>query len=177
MAPDLKGRLNSRLWDDGRALRAPWLGAHRLTDSNRGRETTPSGHFGVTYMRVKTVSCALASLLALAFGAAGHAHHGAAAYTDEVLTMKATITDFRFINPHVQVYFDVTNAAGEVEHWQGELTAPNKLARAGWTKNTLQAAEQVEISGRAGRNGGKSVWITKLTKADGQAMQLMESLD
>ena len=128
-------------------------------------------------MQIKSVICTLSGTIVLALGAASHAHHGAAAYTDEVLTMKATVTDFRFVNPHVQVYFDIRNAAGEIEHWQGELTAPNKLARAGWTKNTLQPNEQIEISGRAGRNGGKSIWIRSLIKADGQQMQLFESLD
>ena len=122
----------------------------------------------------------LSLLLGVYFGlhASGAlAHHGAAAYTDEMVTMKATITGFRFVNPHVQVFFDVQNEAGQVEQWQGELTAPNKLARAGWSKNTLQPNEQVEISGLAGRNGGRSLWIRKLVKADGQSLPLFESLD
>ena len=39
------------------------------------------------------------------------AHHGFAAYTDERITVSATITDYRFVNPHVQLYFDIDNAA------------------------------------------------------------------
>ena len=58
------------------------------------------------------------------------AHHGTAAYdTKNILTVKGTMTEFRFINPHVQLYFDVKNDKGEVEKWQAELTAPNKLSR------------------------------------------------
>jgi hypothetical protein len=38
------------------------------------------------------------------------AHHGAAAYdTSKTVSVKATITDFQFINPHVLVFFDVRN--------------------------------------------------------------------
>lgn len=114
---------------------------------------------------------------ALFLGTAASAHHGAAAYTTDIITMHARITEFHFVNPHVQVYFDVTNDAGEVEHWQGELTAPNKLARAGWTKNTLAPSEECEISGRAAREGAHSVWITKIVKADGQRLQLFETID
>jgi len=128
-------------------------------------------------MPIRTVVHAIAATAALSVTALAYAHHGAAAYTDEVITMKAEITEFKFVNPHVQVYFDITNDAGEIEHWQGELTAPNKLARAGWSKNTLQIGEQCEISGRAGRNGGHSVWITKLVKADGTQPPLRESID
>jgi hypothetical protein len=128
-------------------------------------------------MRMKSVVCLVTASVAVFAGAVAYAHHGAAAYTNDIITMKAKITEFRFVNPHVQVYFDVKNDAGETEHWQGELTAPNKLARAGWTKNTLAVDEECEISGRAGRNGGHSVWITKLIKADGKQMPLFESID
>ena len=84
----------------------------------------------------------LAGLGALIVGDHAFAHHGRASYSEEIVTLEATVTDFRFINPHVQIYFDVTNEAGEVEHWQGELTAPNRLARAGWTKSTFVAGDQ-----------------------------------
>jgi len=119
----------------------------------------------------------LAAVIGMLAGAYAYAHHGAAAYTNDIITLQARITELRFVNPHVQVYFDVTNAAGEVEHWQGELTAPNKLARAGWSKNTLKPGEACEISGRAAREGAHSVWIRKLVKADGAELALSESID
>jgi len=49
------------------------------------------------------------------------------------------MTDFRFINPHVQLYFDVKADNGEVQKWAAELTAPNKLSRAGWDKHNAEA--------------------------------------
>ena len=103
------------------------------------------------------------------------AHHGTAAYdTKNPVTLKATVTEFHFINPHSQVYFDVKNDKGEVEHWQGELTAPNKLARAGWTKHSLNPGDQITVSGPVGKNNGRSIWIQKLIGPDGQPMQLSE---
>jgi Family of unknown function (DUF6152) len=128
-------------------------------------------------MRTRSLACLIAATAALSAGTAAHAHHGSAAYTKDVVTMQAKITEFRFVNPHVQVFFDITNAAGETEHWQGELTAPNKLARAGWTKSTLQPNEECEISGLAARNEGHSLWITKLIKADGTQLPLRETID
>lgn len=105
----------------------------------------------------------------------GFAHHGSAAYeTNSSLTFKGTVTEFRFINPHCQVFFDVKNDQGEVEHWQGELTAPNKLARAGWTKRSLNPGDQITISGFAAKGGAHSLWIRKLVGPDGQNMQLSE---
>jgi len=103
------------------------------------------------------------------------AHHGTAAFdTTKMVTVTAKMTDFQFINPHVQLYFDVKNEKGEVEHWQGELTAPNKLARAGWTKHTLKPGDQVTITGYLLRAGNHSIWIQKLIGPDGQPLPLFE---
>jgi hypothetical protein len=103
------------------------------------------------------------------------AHHGTAAFnTDKLVTVKGHITDFVFSNPHVQVYFEATNDKGEKEQWQGELTAPNKLIRAGWNKRSLKPGDPVEISGFQVKSGEKTLWIRKLIGPDGQPMQLFE---
>ena len=118
-------------------------------------------------------------LLTTAFllSASALAHHGRAVYSTDVIMLEATVTEFRFVNPHVQVYFDITTEAGEIEHWQGELTAPNKLARGGWSKNTLQPGDQIRITGRAARNDGHSVAINEIIMPDGEAIPLWEVLD
>jgi len=128
-------------------------------------------------MNARKSSLAAATLVALLGGLAAEAHHGRASYSSERITLQATVTEFRFVNPHVQVYFDVTNAAGEIEHWQGELTAPNKLARAGWTKSTFVPGDRLTISGRAARNDGHSVAIDEILTADGESLPLWEILD
>jgi hypothetical protein len=77
----------------------------------------------------------LAIVAAVALGAAIGpvlAHHGGAAYDQtKTVTFDATVTEMQFANPHVLIFFDVKNAAGQTEKWSGWLTAPNKLARAG----------------------------------------------
>lgn len=126
-------------------------------------------------MKRNTFLVAAAAALVLLFSGVLSAHHGTAAYdTSKMLTFKATVTDFRFINPHCQVYFDVKNDKGQLEHWQGELTAPNKLARANWTKHSLKAGDQITVSGYAPKSGGQSLWIQKLIGPDGQPMTLHE---
>ena len=124
--------------------------------------------------RVVLLTAALATLFV---GSAALAHHGRAAYGSEAVTLTATVTEFKFINPHVQIYFDVTADSDEVQHWQGELTAPNKLARGGWTKTTLVPGSEITISGRQARNGGHSVVITEIIMPDGESISLWEILD
>jgi DNA/RNA endonuclease YhcR with UshA esterase domain len=126
-------------------------------------------------MKTRLLAVVAAVVAALVFSGPMFAHHGTAAYdTGNPVTVKGTVTDFRFINPHCQVYFDIKNDKGEVEHWQGELTAPNKLARAGWTKHSLTPGDQINVTGLVGKYGGHSIWIRKLIGPDGQPMQLSE---
>jgi hypothetical protein len=105
------------------------------------------------------------------------AHHGRASYTNEIVTLAATVTEFRFINPHVQIYFNITNNVGELEDWQAELTAPNRLARGEWTKNMFRPGDQIQISGRAAKNDGRSVVINQIIMPNGDIVPLRESLD
>ncbi len=103
------------------------------------------------------------------------AHHGTAAYdTKNIVTVKGTMTDFRFINPHVQLYFDVKTDSGEVQKWAAELTAPNKLARAGWTKHTLKPGDSITASGYVDKGDGRTMWIRTLIGPDGEALHLSE---
>ena len=126
-------------------------------------------------MKAKMLLSLVAILAFLVVSAPTFAHHGTAAYdTKNIVTVKATMTDFRFINPHVQLYFDVKNEKGEAERWQAELTAPNKLARAGWDKYTLKPGDAITASGYVGKNDPHTMWINKLIGPDGTQLHLFE---
>jgi hypothetical protein len=74
------------------------------------------------------------------------AHHGNVAYDDkDPITIKGTVTDFLWVNPHVQVFLDVKNEQGETVHWACETVSPSKAFRSGWTKDSLKAGDQVTI--------------------------------
>jgi hypothetical protein len=117
-------------------------------------------------------------ILVLLFSGSVFAHHGTAAYdTSKVVTLKGTITEFEFIDPHCQVYWDAKNESGEIEKWQGELTAPNKLSRAGWTKNTLKPGDSVTVTGYRTKSGSHAIWIRNLLGPDGTPLPLSENQD
>ena len=56
------------------------------------------------------------------------------------LTLKATVTQLLYVNPHVQLYFDTKDGHGKVTHWNGEMTDIGQLVRAGWTKKRFTDA-------------------------------------
>ena len=103
------------------------------------------------------------------------AHHGTAAFdTSQMVTAKGNVTDFVYMNPHVQVYFECKNQHGELEKWQGELTAPNKLNRAGWTKHTLKPGDEITVSGYPAKTSPHTLWIRKLIGPGGDSLPLFE---
>ena len=91
------------------------------------------------------------------------AHHGSSAYDmSRTVAVKGRITQFDFVNPHVQVFFDATDEKGSVEKWQAELTSPNHLVRMGWSKKTLNPGDDVTVTGFRAKDGSNSIWISKI---------------
>ena len=115
------------------------------------------------------------ALAALAGAAQVGAHHGGAAFDQaQTLTFKGTVTEMTFSNPHVLVYWEVTKD-GATEKWSGWLTAPTKLARAGWTKSTLKPGDTIEVSGIPHKAGNHILQIRRLIAPDGKALPLSEN--
>jgi len=97
------------------------------------------------------------------------AHHGETNYdTDKLVTVKATVTNFQFINPHVQIYLDAKNDNGEIEKWICEARSPAMLVRnGGWDKNTLKAGDVITATGFRTKNGTNILRLKKIVLADG----------
>ena len=128
-------------------------------------------------MRFSKIAISVISATALLNTATVWGHHGRAAYGNANVTVAATVVEFKFVNPHVQVYFDVTDESGETQHWQGEMTAPNKMSRGGWTKQTLKPDDKIQITGRLARNGAHSVVINEIIMPNGKSIPLWEVLN
>jgi DNA/RNA endonuclease YhcR with UshA esterase domain len=106
---------------------------------------------------------------ALLVSAPLRAHHGEANYdTDKVVSVKGTVSDFQFINPHTLITLDVKNDKGEIEKWACEMRSPSMLVRVGgWDKNTLKVGDVITVFGSRAKNGSTVMRLQKLTLADG----------
>ena len=123
----------------------------------------------------RIVMLALAAAVAGGLSTTVAAHHGGAAFDQsQTVTFKGTVTEMTFANPHILIYWDVTKD-GATEKWSGWLTAPTKLARAGWTKTTLKAGDVIEVSGTPHKAGNKILQINKLIAPDGKELPLFEN--
>src|SRR4029077_8095859 len=70
------------------------------------------------------------------------AHHGAAGYdSNKLTTLKGTVTDYRFQNPHAQIFIDVKDSSGKVQNWVLEAVGIATLSRSGWTKSIMKGGD------------------------------------
>src|ERR1700693_6206788 len=64
------------------------------------------------------------------------AHHGNAAFeTGKKLTMKGTVTEWFWANPHCFLQFDVKDDSGNLVHWVAETSNPPDMINHGWSKS------------------------------------------
>jgi hypothetical protein len=117
-------------------------------------------------MRNRTMWCLIAWAVFSVLPLATFAHHGGAAYdTSKMVTVTGTVTDFEFVNPHVIISMDMKDpSTGKTENWQGELTSPNHLSRAGWSKSTIKLGDEITMTGAALKSGAPAMAIRKIMK-------------
>ena len=116
-------------------------------------------------------------IAAMALAAPAAAHHGTNINYDrsKQWTKKAVVTEFKYVNPHAQLFFDVTEADGTVTHWSGELLPnPAQLLRNGWTrKRSVEAMKfgtKINITVAPSRAGGEAVLVIKIEDEQGQEL-------
>jgi Family of unknown function (DUF6152) len=95
------------------------------------------------------------------------AHHGTAVYDMETLTtVKGTVAEFQFTNPHAQILFDVKRDDGKTEKWIAETNSATALYRLGWKKDTLKPGAQITAIGWRSRNATTTMHLHKVMLAD-----------
>jgi hypothetical protein len=99
------------------------------------------------------------------------AHHGTSAYdTSKMTTVKGTVTDFQFNNPHVMISVEAKDDKGKVETWTSEANSPNVLTRHGWNRDIIKKGDQITIIGNRPKNGAKTLRLQKVVLSDGQEL-------
>jgi hypothetical protein len=99
------------------------------------------------------------------------AHHGTSAYdTSKLTTVKGTVTDFQFNNPHVIISVETKDDTGKVETWICEANSPNVLTRHGWDRDIIKKGDQITIIGNRPKNGAKTLRLQKVVLSNGQEL-------
>jgi Family of unknown function (DUF6152) len=111
--------------------------------------------------------CALAVGLLLV-SAPIFGHHGASAYEAGLTTFKGVITDYQLMNPHTELFFDVTGSAGKIEKWTAEAASALTMSRLGWSKGIFKPGDQITVAGNRAKNGSHTMRLRKVVLANGK---------
>ena len=100
------------------------------------------------------------------------AHHGNASYDfEKTVTLKGTVTQWLWSNPHCLLKFDVTDEKGTVQHWITEASSPVDMLRIGWTSNALKPGDEITIDVMPSKNGIPVGRIRQVTQSDGTVLK------
>lgn len=110
----------------------------------------------------------------LVLGSSVYAHHGTGvAYEmDKSVTLKGTVTEWIWSNPHCGILFDVTDEQGSVGHWAAELGNPHQLSQAGFSKDVLKPGDKVTITGHPSRSGAPRIEFRNMVLPDGRTLTM-----
>src|SRR5271167_1923626 len=125
----------------------------------------------------KLVGFVTMAAILLIGGASLFAHHGASVIyqVDKAITMTGVVTEFAFTYPHPQLYFDVKNDQGVVQHWDSEF-APTpmmmKNMHVGWSKESIKPGDQVTITCNPHKLSTANVCLCKELIINGKKLPL-----
>jgi len=120
-------------------------------------------------MKIKLLAFLALAVGLLAVSTPIFAHHGASVYDSSKLTsLKGTVTDYQFMNPHAEILFDVTGADGKIEKWTGEAPSLTTMSRGGWTKTSFKSGDQITFVGNVAKSGAKIMRLRKVVFPNGK---------
>jgi hypothetical protein len=124
-------------------------------------------------MRRSVLSVLAGAVGALLVSNSALAHHGAASIYDmkTETTLKATVTEFVWTNPHIEIGIDTVDSKGTVDHWLVEAGSPANNVNRGWTKKSIKPGDAVTIIFRPGLRGVKIGRLVKVVTADGKELE------
>ena len=96
------------------------------------------------------------------------AHHGNAAWATTEITIKGTVVDYLWRNPHVLLTWNTTDENGKTVQWTGEVGSPESMmADDGWTKQTFKPGDELILVLRPAKSGVPNGVIDQIKRADG----------
>jgi hypothetical protein len=112
----------------------------------------------------------IASVVLLTSGLPVLAHHAFSGEFDQSkpITLEGVVTRIDWENPHVHFYVDVPGPDGLVVNWSCETGGPTRLARRGWTRDSLKPGDKVIVHGYLARDASHAVDGRQVTLANGR---------
>ena len=122
-------------------------------------------------MRKMIVAVSLAALSVSLVSVRLIAHHGAAALdTGKEITLKGTVTEWIWSNPHCFLQFDAKDDTGTVRNWAVETQNPTTMTQRGFSRTLFKAGDEVTATLEPVKNGQPIGRLLTVVLANGQKL-------
>jgi hypothetical protein len=122
---------------------------------------------------MKTVFAPVCLTIALIAGAVPlSAHHSWPVNMSQLVTVKGTVVDFAWENPHPMITLEVRTDDGKMEKWLVGGPAINRMEANGWTKTSVKPGDVLTGIGYQFTDGQKILRLERVVFADGKEMRL-----
>jgi len=99
------------------------------------------------------------------------AHHGTASFdTSKDLTLKGTVTDWIWANPHCFLKFDAMDETGTVRNWAVEVSNPTDMTKRGWARSSFKVGDMVTVNLQPVKNGAPIGRLRTVTLPDASTL-------
>ena len=103
------------------------------------------------------------------------AHHGSAisyeTQLEKAISMKGTVTEFVWKNPHCYILYNVKDANGKVVEWSAETSSPSSMTgEHGWSRTTVKAGDELTFTVLPSKVSTSAGLLYKLVAADGKVL-------
>ena len=100
-------------------------------------------------------------------------HHGTGGtyFMDKPVVVRGTVTEFRFTNPHVLVFFNVSSEKGPegpVVNWRAEGPAIINWTRRGWNRNSVKVGDPVVVTLFPSKSGKPEGVLSRIVLSNGK---------
>src|ERR1700676_1726385 len=100
------------------------------------------------------------------------AHHSWPISYDRLVTVKGTVVEFKWANPHPMMTLEVQANGGRTERWENGGPAIIRMEANGWTKTTVKPGDVITGIGYQFADGQKIVRLERIVLADGKELRL-----
>jgi hypothetical protein len=100
------------------------------------------------------------------------AHHSWPVDFSHEVTVKGTVAEYNWGNPHVMIGLEVKRDDGSIEKWNVGGPSTSRMEANGWHKNSLKLGDVITGTGYQFSDGQKVLRLQRITMPDGHVMLL-----
>jgi hypothetical protein len=115
---------------------------------------------------------AVVVLALLSTSVALSAHHSWPVNMSKLVTVKGTVKEISWVNPHPMLTLEVRADDGKTEMWQVGGPAITRMEANGWSATTVKAGDVITGTGYQFTDGQKIIRLERVLLADGKELRV-----